>query len=61
MLTGVKYHTATGPLDGVREAQSHGNIDHTGVDYGGAGLPDVPVARPPLCWINLASSAVQPV
>jgi hypothetical protein len=46
MVTGVKYHTAIGPLSGIRETQSHRNIDYTGVDYGGAGLPDEPVRSP---------------
>jgi hypothetical protein len=36
----VKYYVATGPLPGVRETQSHKNIDYTGVDYGGAALPE---------------------
>ncbi len=40
MVAGVKYYTATGPLSNTRETQSHRNIDYTGVDYGGAGLPD---------------------
>ena len=40
MVTGLKYHTATGPLSGTREQQSQKNIDYTGVTYGGAGLPD---------------------
>ena len=39
MVAGVKYYTATGPLSGIRETESHKNIDYTGVDYGGAGLP----------------------
>jgi hypothetical protein len=46
MVTGVKYHTATGPLSGTRETQSHKNIDYTGVNYGGAGLPNTPVRSP---------------
>jgi Xaa-Pro aminopeptidase len=40
MVTGPKYHTATGPLPGTREQQSHKNTDYTGVRYGGAGLPN---------------------
>ena len=40
MITGQKYYTATGPLAGTREPQSHKNIDYTGVSYGGAGLPE---------------------
>jgi hypothetical protein len=40
MVTGLKYHTATGPLSGIREQQSNRNNDYTGVNYGGAGLPD---------------------
>jgi hypothetical protein len=40
MVAGVKYHTATGPLSGTRETESHKNIDYRGVNYGGAGLPD---------------------
>jgi Xaa-Pro aminopeptidase len=40
MITGQKYYTASGPLAGTREPQSHKNIDYTGVSYGGAGLPD---------------------
>ncbi len=39
MVVGKKYYTATGPLSETRETQSHKNIDYTGVDYGGAGLP----------------------
>jgi Xaa-Pro aminopeptidase len=39
MVAGVKYYTATGPLPGTRETESHKNLDYTGVDYGGAGLP----------------------
>ena len=39
MVTGVKYYTAIGPLPGIRETQSQKNIDYSGVDYGGAGLP----------------------
>jgi Xaa-Pro aminopeptidase len=45
MVTGLKYHTASGPLAGTREQQSHKNIDYTGVSYGGAGLPDAPDGR----------------
>jgi hypothetical protein len=40
MVAGVKYYTAGGPLSGTRETQSHKNLDYTGVEYGGAGLPD---------------------
>jgi len=39
MVVGKKYYTATGPLSETRETQSNKNIDYTGVDYGGAGLP----------------------
>ena len=39
LVVGKKYYTATGPLAETRETQSHKNIDYTGVDYGGAGLP----------------------
>jgi Xaa-Pro aminopeptidase len=46
VVTGIKYHTVTGPLPGTRETQSHKNIDYTGVDYGGAGLPDEPLRAP---------------
>ncbi|MGH2524227.1 MAG: M24 family metallopeptidase, partial [Anaerolineales bacterium] len=42
MVTGIKYHTATGPLPGTRETESHKNLDYRGVKYGGAGLPDEP-------------------
>jgi Xaa-Pro aminopeptidase len=40
MVAGVKYYTAIGPLVGTRETQSHRNIDYTGVNYGGAGVPE---------------------
>jgi Xaa-Pro aminopeptidase len=40
MVAGVKYYTAIGPLVGTRETQSHRNIDYTGVNYGGAGMPE---------------------
>jgi Xaa-Pro aminopeptidase len=43
MVAGVKYYTANGPLSGIRENESHKNIDYTGVDYGGAGMPDEPI------------------
>jgi len=43
MVAGVKYYTASGPLPGIRETQSHKNLDYTGVNYGGPGLPDAPV------------------
>src|SRR5450755_1427170 len=36
MVAGVKYYTATGPLSGIRETESHKNIDYKGVSYGGA-------------------------
>jgi len=39
MVAGVRYYTATGPLASTRETESHKNLDYTGVDYGGAGLP----------------------
>ncbi|MDW8325062.1 MAG: Xaa-Pro peptidase family protein [Anaerolineales bacterium] len=42
MVAGIKYYAATGPLPSTRETQSHKNIDYTGVNYGGAGLPDKP-------------------
>src|ERR671923_199530 len=47
MITGVKYYAATGPLPAIRETQSHKNIDYTGVDYGGAGLPAPTLGPPP--------------
>ena len=40
MVAGVKYYTATGPLPNTRDTESHKNLDYTGVNYGGAGLPD---------------------
>lgn len=39
MVVGKKYYTATGPLSETRETESHKNINYTGVNYGGAGLP----------------------
>ncbi len=48
MVAGVKYYTATGPLASIRETQSHKNLDYTGVNYGGAGLPDEPLKAAPV-------------
>ena len=43
MVTGTKYYTGSGQLSGIRETQSHKNLDYTGVDNGIVGLPDKPV------------------
>ena len=40
MVAGKRYFTTNGWLPTTRDTQSHRNIDYTGVDYGGAGLPD---------------------
>lgn len=40
MVAGHRYYTTGGWLPTVRETESHKNIDYTGVNYGGAGLPD---------------------
>ncbi|MCW5875832.1 MAG: aminopeptidase P family protein [Anaerolineales bacterium] len=44
MVAGKRYFTTDGWLPTTRDTQSHRNIDYTGVDYGGAGLPDAPGA-----------------
>ncbi|UYN89316.1 MAG: aminopeptidase P family protein [Anaerolineales bacterium] len=40
MVAGKRYFTTNGWLSTTRDTQSHRNIDYSGVDYGGAGLPD---------------------
>ncbi len=40
MVAGKRYFTTGGWLPTTRDTQSHRNLDYTGVDYGGAGLPD---------------------
>ncbi|MCW5879032.1 MAG: aminopeptidase P family protein [Anaerolineales bacterium] len=40
MVAGKRYFTTEGWLPTMRDTQSHRNIDYTGVEYGGAGLPD---------------------
>lgn len=40
MVAGKRYFTTNGWLPTTRDTQSHRNIDYSGVDYGGAGLPD---------------------
>jgi hypothetical protein len=44
MVAGVKSSTASGPLSGIRETQSHKNLDYRGVKYEGAGMPDDPLS-----------------
>lgn len=40
MVAGKRYFTTNGWLSTTRNTESHKNIDYTGVNYGGAGLPD---------------------
>ncbi|MBX3046527.1 MAG: Xaa-Pro peptidase family protein [Anaerolineales bacterium] len=40
MVAGKRYFTTNGWLPTTRDTQSHRNLDYTGVNYGGAGLPD---------------------
>src|SRR5512143_2202760 len=39
MVAGVKYYTATGARSNARDTESHKNLDPSGANYGGAGLP----------------------
>jgi Xaa-Pro aminopeptidase len=47
LVAGVRYISTGGPLNGVRDTQSHKNLDYAGVNYGGAGMPDGKTAVKP--------------
>jgi Xaa-Pro aminopeptidase len=45
LTTGVKYHTAAGPLSGIREAQSHKNIDYSRASFADAIAVPSPILK----------------
>ena len=46
MVAGIKYHTASGPLSGTRETQSHKNLESPGADGAATRPPSRPVSAP---------------